>query len=242
MVAERSHDCYYSIRIIRPSWFSMPSGRTHDSITLWSLPLVAGITLERTQNPGLTLLVSGGFLLGGLMFGPDLDIYSHQFKRWGVIRWMWIPYQRSLRHRSVWSHAPIVGTLGRIVYLLAWLVGLGILLILGSAILGQTSGITADWRLLARQMFVDSREGIERSLGQHWPEWLALTIGLELGAVLHSFSDWAGSTYKRFLRSKSAPAKPIRKLPAPLPKAISASPALPPPLNLPRFKRLGKRS
>lgn len=203
----------------------MPSGRTHDSITLWSLPLVAGITLERTQNPGLTLLVSGGFLFGGLMFGPDLDIYSHQFKRWGAIRWMWIPYQRSLRHRSVWSHAPIVGTLGRIVYLLAWLGGLGILLVLGSAILGQASGITADWRILARQMLTDSRESIERSLGQHGLEWLALTIGLELGAVLHSFSDWITSAYKRTFRPKPKPVgTKLPRKPSPLPPVLHSSP------------------
>ena len=221
----------------------MPSGRTHDSITLWSLPLVAGTTLERTQNPSLTLLVSGGFLFGGLMFGPDLDIYSHQFKRWGVLRWMWIPYQRSLRHRSVWSHAPIVGTLGRIVYLVAWILGLGVLLILGSAVLGQAGGLTEDWRVLSRQMLIDSRESIERSLGQHWLEWLSLAIGLELGAVLHSFSDWVSSAYKQAFRPKpratgSKPARP----PSPSSLSPSSPSPLPPTLNLPRFKRLDKRS
>ena len=212
----------------------MPSGRTHDSITLWCLPLVAGISLERTQNPGLTLLVSGGFLFGGLMFGPDLDIYSQQFKRWGVLRWIWLPYQRSLRHRSVWSHAPIVGTLGRIGYLLAWLLGLGVLLILSSAVLSQVSGGIADWRVLAQQMLVDSRISIEQSLGQRWPEWLALAIGLELGAVLHSASDWVSSAYKRAFRPKPKPTRiKLSRRPT------SASP-LPPTLNLPRLKRLDR--
>ncbi len=224
----------------------MPSGRTHDSITLWSLPLVAGISLERTQNPGLTLLVSGGFLFGGLMFGPDLDIYSQQFKRWGVLRWIWLPYQRSLRHRSIWSHAPIVGTLGRIGYLLAWLLGLGVVLILSSAVLSQASGVIADWRILARQMLIDSRISIEQSLGQQWLEWLSLAIGLELGAVLHSFSDWITSAYKRAFCPKPKPsrAKPARK-PAPPPpippQGRSDRSSLPPTLNLPRFKRLDKR-
>ncbi len=29
------------------------------------------------------------------MFGPDLDIYSVQFQRWGFLRWIWLPYQKS---------------------------------------------------------------------------------------------------------------------------------------------------
>ncbi|HEY9907273.1 MAG TPA: metal-binding protein [Thermosynechococcaceae cyanobacterium] len=213
----------------------MPSGRTHDSITLWSLPFVAGITLERTQSPGLTLWVSSGFLFSGLMFGPDLDIYSQQFKRWGVLRWIWLPYQRSLRHRSVWSHAPIVGTLGRIGYLLTWLGGGGVVLILGSAILGQTMGMTTDWRILVQQMLTDSRESVERSLQQHWSEWLSLTIGLELGALLHSFSDWASSTSKRMTRhpSKRLGLKALQTKSQP--KVPQGTPSLPIPPALPRF-------
>ncbi len=52
----------------------MPSGRTHDRITMYALPFVAGFTLWQTRSSNATLLVAGGFLFGGLMFGPDLDI------------------------------------------------------------------------------------------------------------------------------------------------------------------------
>ena len=64
----------------------MPSGITHDRITLWTLPWIAGIGYGITHNGELTLILAGGFLFSGLMFGPDLDIHSIQYKRWGVFK------------------------------------------------------------------------------------------------------------------------------------------------------------
>src|SRR5918998_3916008 len=55
-------------------------------------------------------------LFGGLMFGPDLDIQSRQYTRWGVFRFLWLPYRAFFRHRSRWSHGIIFGTLIRVVY------------------------------------------------------------------------------------------------------------------------------
>ncbi len=75
----------------------MPSGQTHDRITLWCLPAIAGCTYLLTQGDSdRTLIVAGAFLFSGLMFGPDLDIYSVQYKRWGYLRWLWIPYQKAI--------------------------------------------------------------------------------------------------------------------------------------------------
>src|SRR6476469_8723425 len=109
----------------------MPSGRTHDQITLWSLPLVAALTFGQTSSSNLTLLVSGSFLFGGLMFGPDLDIYSCQYQRWGWFKAIWLPYQKSLRHRSFLSHGPLIGTALRILYLAIWIAVLGMLELAG---------------------------------------------------------------------------------------------------------------
>jgi uncharacterized metal-binding protein len=163
----------------------MPSGRTHDRITLWSLPLVAGAAFWQTRNGNITLLVAGGFMFGGLMFGPDLDIYSRQFQRWGVFRFLWLPYQKSLRHRSFLSHGPIIGTTLRVVYLLTILT----ICVLVFLLIAAQFGGGVSWQGLAGN--------VVRSLLTHYPEFLALFIGLELGAMSHSLSDWTGSTYKR---------------------------------------------
>jgi uncharacterized metal-binding protein len=89
----------------------MPSGRTHDRITVWSVPFVSGIAYFLTQNGKFALILAGGFLFSGLMFGPDLDIYSVQYKRWGWFRWIWIPYRSAILHRSQLSHVLLIGTI-----------------------------------------------------------------------------------------------------------------------------------
>jgi len=165
----------------------MPSGRTHDQITLWSLPLVAGLTFGHTQSSNLTLLVSGSFLFGGLMFGPDLDIYSCQYQRWGWFKPIWLPYQKSLRHRSVWSHGPLIGTALRILYLAIWIAVVGAL---GLTIAEKIGNLAGNWQ--------DVVFSYGRSISEHYIEFLAVYIGLELGAMSHYLSDWGGSAYKQF--------------------------------------------
>ena len=168
----------------------MPTGRTHDRITLFSLPLVGGTTLFLSWSTRLTLVVCAGFLFSGLMFGPDLDIHSCQYKRWGWLRWLWLPYQKLLRHRSLLSHGPLVGTLLRLVYLGMWMLLIGAI---GLAIATLSGQAVEDWQtgFKLTQGFV----------GQYSKEGLALLIGLELGAMSHYLSDWSGSTYKRIQRS-----------------------------------------
>lgn len=157
----------------------MPSGRTHDRITLWALPFIAGVTFWQTGSSNVTLLVAGGFMFGGLMFGPDLDIYSRQFQRWGFLRWIWLPYQKSLRHRSFLSHGPIIGTTLRVIYLGCLLAIVAIVMLMIAQKLGN---ISFTWQ--------DLGEILGRSLAVYGTEYLALFLGLELGAMSHSLSDW----------------------------------------------------
>ncbi len=164
----------------------MPSGQTHDRITLWALPFVAGVTFLQTWSGNLTLLVAGGFMFGGLMFGPDLDIYSRHYQRWGFLRFIWLPYQKSLRHRSFLSHGPIIGTMLRVLYLGSVV---GILAIFAVVIAEKLCNVTL-WQMLG--------ENLVRSLTHYSAEFLSLLLGLELGAMSHSLSDWGGSAYKRF--------------------------------------------
>ncbi|MBE9053968.1 metal-binding protein [Nostocales cyanobacterium LEGE 11386] len=164
----------------------MPSGRTHDRITLYALPFIAGVTFWQTRSSNVTLLVAGGFMFSGLMFGPDLDIYSRQFQRWGFLRWIWLPYQKSLRHRSFLSHGPIIGTTLRVIYLGCLLAILAIVMLMIAQKLGN---ITFTWQ--------DLGGILGRSLAVYGTEYLALFLGLELGAMSHSLSDWGGSAYKR---------------------------------------------
>lgn len=191
----------------------MPSGRTHDSITLWGLPLVVGITFEYTRSSTLTLIATGGYLFSGLMFGPDLDIYSRQYKRWGPLRWIWLPYRRMVRHRSAWSHGPIVGTVVRVGYLLMWLGSFGIVVLLIGTIAAQIFGGAADGRLLLQQWLDACAVTLAQAFKQYAVEGLALGVGLELGALSHTLSDWIGSAYKRWQKRRSRKLPSAAKLP-----------------------------
>jgi uncharacterized metal-binding protein len=179
----------------------MPSGRTHDSITLYALPFVAGVTFWQTRSSNVTLLVSGGFLFGGLMFGPDLDIYSVQYQRWGFLRWIWLPYQKSLRHRSFLSHGPIIGTTLRVLYL-SCLITIATIFVL--AVTERLWNTAFTWQHLGGT--------VGRSLTSYSIEFLALLLGMELGAMSHSLSDWGGSAYKRVKKQGFRALLPIGKI------------------------------
>ena len=47
---------------------------------------MVGTSVVRTHSAGMTLAIASGFLLGGLMLGPDLDTRSIHYKRWGWLR------------------------------------------------------------------------------------------------------------------------------------------------------------
>jgi uncharacterized metal-binding protein len=69
----------------------------------------------------LGIIAGASHFLGGYWLSPDLDIKSRPYLRWSVLRFVWIPYQRFIPHRSPLSHAPVLGSLLRLAYLAAWL-------------------------------------------------------------------------------------------------------------------------
>ena len=87
----------------------------------------------------------------------------------GPLRWLWWPYRKALRHRSVLSHSPLLGTLVRVGYL----TGLALLL---TGLAHPPAGMD-----------------LLRWLQQQWsrPERLLLValIGIEASAWLHLLQD-----------------------------------------------------
>lgn len=144
-----------------------------------------------TQRMGLTILVCLGFLFGGWMFGPDLDIHSVQYKRWGWLRWIWLPYRHSMRHRSPYSHAPIIGTIGRVLYFSFWVALASLVMV---DLLNAMERTALTWG--------DLGNGLAWGLRRYWQEWLAFLVGLELGALSHYSSDWLVSSIKSTLKHK----------------------------------------
>jgi uncharacterized metal-binding protein len=98
----------------------MADGKTHDNVMKISLlPIfLAGVYLFKFSLTGAAIFtVFAGF--SQFMFGPDLDSKkSFQYKRWGLLKTIWLPYRIIFPHRSKFSHGMITGPVFRIIYLL----------------------------------------------------------------------------------------------------------------------------
>jgi uncharacterized metal-binding protein len=149
----------------------MASGRAHDRATrLLALPF-ALLWWPWLGWVGV-LTAATAFLAGGLLLSPDLDTRSNAIRRWGPLRLVWWPYRRLLRHRSLVSHAPLIGSAGRLLYLAVLLVGL--------CLLGRPLGAPGPHQLMAagRQLW-----------HQHQPLLITALVGLEASCWLHLIQD-----------------------------------------------------
>lgn len=153
----------------------MASGREHDRLTLrLSLPFALLWWPALGPSGSATALVS--FLVGGLWLSPDLDTPSNPTRRWGPLALLWLPYRKLLRHRSSLSHTPLVGTAGRLLYLTALLLALGLVL----TPLGLAHQLTGPAGALAEA---------EQLWRQQRPLVLLALVGLEASAWLHLLQD-----------------------------------------------------
>jgi uncharacterized metal-binding protein len=105
----------------------MPSGKTHLIITA-AITTVGGVSLLGWS--GDQMICASGFIAGGLagmILTPDLDIPTNSISKNVARKWFgkaghiwglfWLPYALIIPHRSAFSHFPIIGTVGRLLYL-----------------------------------------------------------------------------------------------------------------------------
>lgn len=164
----------------------MPSGRVHDVVTVL-LAVPAGIgAFALSGELWPAAVVTAGFLFGGLVFGPDLDTKSKQYSRWGIFRFLWLPYRKFFAHRSRFTHGLLLGSLFRAIYfvgvvtLVAYLIAY-VWTEMSDNSVPEIRDFAAAWRLVA--------DTVRRYLGENF---LMLSfVGLWLGAASHTFSDMA---------------------------------------------------
>ena len=163
-------------------------------VTLVLAPPTFAAAWGLTGSVWLSAAATAAMLFGGLMFGPDLDIQSRQYTRWGPLRLLWWPYRVVFRHRSRWSHGIIFGTLIRVAYFAA---ALTLLLWAGvyARALFLTGGTPPGWRELL---------GVWRALEQAAAAYgvgprvlLAALAGLWWGAASHTLTDVAWSVLRK---------------------------------------------
>ena len=169
----------------------MPSGKTHDVITIILAAPVFGATFLATRDAWLSSVVSFGFLFGGLMFGPDLDIASKQYSRWKFLRHLWFPYRKFFKHRSRWSHGLVFGTLLRVVYFMGVATCVGFVATYAYATF-VGGGLPALWDF--PRVWARLRQYSDAVLGAYG--LTGLLVGMWVGAASHTFTDLAGSYVK----------------------------------------------
>ena len=149
----------------------MTSGKEHDKSTkIWSIPFALLIGLLVDLQSGV--ISWAAFLTGGLWLSPDLDTNSLALKRWGILKYLWWPYQKIIPHRSIFSHGPFIGTALRVSYLLSMIM-IFIFIIQPS----EFSGL------------LDTAGFISKFVKQYQKDCLAVLLGLEASAWLHLIKD-----------------------------------------------------
>jgi len=169
----------------------MPSGKTHDAVTFFLTAPVFAAAWKMTESIPVSVTVAVAFLIGGLMFGPDLDTMSKQYTRWGFMRLLWYPYQAFFKHRSRWSHGLVFGTFLRVVYFMGVLTLLSFLAVYLIAVytdgdLPNLLEFTKTWQQIG--------EFVRTNVGEN--AFPSVFFGLRLGAASHTLTDMAGSFFK----------------------------------------------
>jgi len=152
----------------------MATGKQHAAGTLVLTPITAAGAWWLTGGDVTTTLIASAGCLSGLAISPDLDMEAVTESEYWLVRWtlglgwlwvmLWYPYALIARHRGM-SHAPIVGTVGRLIYLLLLYLGLYWLL---SYFFNIELWL---WPLLL------------------WKEWLVFAGGLTISDVGHWWLD-----------------------------------------------------
>jgi uncharacterized metal-binding protein len=165
----------------------MPSGKTHDLVTLALAAPTFAAAWGLTGSLTLSAAATAATVFGGLMFGPDLDIQSRQYTRWGVFRFLWLPYKAAFRHRSRWSHGIVFGTLIRVVYFALVLTLLFWAFVYARAFF-TAGGEVPVWRAI-------EETAAARGVGPH--VLFALLAGLWWGAASHTLTDVAWTVVRK---------------------------------------------
>jgi uncharacterized metal-binding protein len=169
----------------------MPNARTHDLITIVTGAAGAPAALNSglpDMSPTNATLLLGAYLASGLLFSPDLDLRSAPYRRWRKLRWMWLPYQRMVPHRSWISHSLVLGPLLRVLYFA------GVMSLLALVVLGVLN-------LLVPVDPTGTALSVTAQIGR-WVEAHPSTVGyvvlgFVLGGAAHTIADIVSTRFKR---------------------------------------------
>jgi uncharacterized metal-binding protein len=153
----------------------MATGKGHAAGTLILTPVTAGGAWWLASGDLSTAIIAGTGCLSGLFINPDLDMETVTISEYWLVRWtlglgwlwvmLWYPYALITKHRNWISHTPIIGTIGRVVYITLVFIGAATLLAYFLNI-----ELFPVWALLSWQQWLIFVSGLALSDLGHW--WL----------------------------------------------------------------------
>ncbi len=169
----------------------MPSGKVHDRLTVATATLSLPLWLIVSPQHDLVAYTAGvtSYLFSGFWLSGDLDTNSVSYKRWGIFKFIWLPYRLLVPHRSCISHGIIVGPILRVVYFAAaaWIVArVACVLINQYFLVEDKTGILQHTRL-----------SLWTWVAGHPAVTIAALVGLILGGLTHTVADVLGSFWKK---------------------------------------------
>lgn len=162
----------------------MSDGKTHERINILFLVIgiaVAAVLITKSWFfEGIFVIV--GYIIGTFFLNPDLDLKSRPYRRWGPLRFIWIPYQ-TFKHRSIWTHGYIISDIIRYAYLATWYVI--VLLLVG---------------LIFKLPFGDYLNNTKLFLDEHKLYVYSIVFGNILSSSAHTITDKTSSLYKKHFK------------------------------------------
>ncbi|RZL31912.1 MAG: metal-binding protein [Pedobacter sp.] len=176
----------------------MPSGKTHDNVAWYCFLPFAYFSWYFSNDLLVVILYSVAYFFSNFMFSGDLDLVSIQSKRWGIFRWIWIPYRKMIPHRSKWSHGILHGTVFRIIYLGAFL----------AVFYGLVYFVTQQFiPSFNKDLVVNTNKSVSFLKNQQPIYFAAIFLGLLTGATLHTSADvivsFIKKNFKKYKKKKT---------------------------------------
>jgi len=149
----------------------MSSGEEHEkAVKILATPLFFLVIFFFNFEIAVLFIIS--FIVGGIWLSPDLDTQSKPLKRWGGLKIIWFPYRTLIKHRSILSHFPIIGSLIRITYILGILVSISMTL-----------------SVFNINIIEINPEIILNFIQSHPDKIIPIGLGVEISAIIHLLQD-----------------------------------------------------
>ncbi|MGF7535742.1 metal-binding protein [Bacillus mexicanus] len=165
----------------------MANGKTHEKLNISFLVfaiLVAATVFNKSRYiEGIFIII--GYLIGTFYLNPDLDLPSRPFKRWGILKFIWYPYQ-TFKHRSIWTHGYIIGDLIRYSYMMS-------VLIIPVMLFNFLPFVSTVFLIKDLLIFIE----------QYKIVFFLIIVGNVLSSAVHTLTDQTSSKFKKMTKIKT---------------------------------------